>query len=106
MYVQLCRRRVQTCTLFYMPHCGKAMYNNLLWANWSPQNLSQVALIGNSFQSYMERSVMYNSIQSNTTTFYRTPHRVLREKAPFIFKLCVRGIRLYHYVIITNFNHR
>lgn len=58
MYVQLCRRRVQTYTLFYMPHCGQAMYNNLLWANWSPHNLSKVALIGNSFQSYMERSVM------------------------------------------------
>lgn len=57
VYMQLCQRRVQAHTLFYMPHCGRAMYNNLLWANWSPQDLSQLALIGNSFQSYMERSV-------------------------------------------------
>lgn len=38
-----------------MPHCGKAMYNNLLWANWSAERLPRVAIIGNSFTSYSER---------------------------------------------------
>ena len=52
---QRCQRQVQVHTLFYMPHCGRAMYNNLLWANWSPQHLSKVAVIGNSFHSYLER---------------------------------------------------
>ncbi|CAI8023273.1 SRR1-like protein [Geodia barretti] len=51
---ELCRRQVQTKTVFYMPHCGRAMYNNLIWANWSPEKLSQLALIGNSFQSYLD----------------------------------------------------
>ena len=52
---QLCRRRAEVPMLFYMPHCGRAMYNNLLWANWSPQLLAKMALIGNSFHSYIER---------------------------------------------------
>lgn len=52
---EACKRKVEDYTLFYMPHCGRAMYNNILWANWSPEQLSKVALIGNSFHSYLER---------------------------------------------------
>ncbi|XP_054501575.2 SRR1-like protein [Agelaius phoeniceus] len=42
-------------TLFYMVHCGKALYNNLLWSNWSPAALSKLVIIGNSFQGIEER---------------------------------------------------
>ncbi|XP_061585956.1 SRR1-like protein [Cololabis saira] len=44
-------------TLFYLMHCGKALYNNLLWKNWSAQSLSLVVIIGNSFTSMRERSI-------------------------------------------------
>ncbi|KAM9743629.1 SRR1-like protein isoform 1-T1 [Menidia menidia] len=44
-------------TLFYMMHCGKALYNNLLWRNWSAQSLSQVLIIGNTFSGMRERSI-------------------------------------------------
>ncbi|XP_072002977.1 SRR1-like protein isoform X1 [Engystomops pustulosus] len=44
-------------TLFYMPHCGKALYNNLLWRNWSCDALSQIMIIGNSFKGIEERLV-------------------------------------------------
>lgn len=43
-------------TLFYMVHCGKALYNNLLWSNWSPAALSKLVIIGNSFRGIEERS--------------------------------------------------
>ncbi|XP_066835489.1 SRR1-like protein isoform X3 [Anser cygnoides] len=42
-------------TLFYMVHCGKALYNNLLWRNWSPAALSDIVIIGNSFKGMEER---------------------------------------------------
>lgn len=42
-------------TVFYMPHCGTALYNNLLWSNWSADALSRVLIVGNSFRGLKER---------------------------------------------------
>uniref|UniRef100_A0A8C2WCG9 SRR1 domain containing n=1 Tax=Cyclopterus lumpus TaxID=8103 RepID=A0A8C2WCG9_CYCLU len=44
-------------TLFYLMHCGKALYNNLLWKNWSVQHLPLMRIIGNSFNGLMDRTV-------------------------------------------------
>ncbi|XP_061674447.1 SRR1-like protein isoform X1 [Syngnathoides biaculeatus] len=44
-------------TLFYLVHCGKALYNNLLWKNWDPKCLPLVAIIGNSFSGMRERMI-------------------------------------------------
>ncbi|KAG9354557.1 hypothetical protein JZ751_001270, partial [Albula glossodonta] len=49
------KRPVSRPTLFYLIHCGKALYNNLLWSNWSPQALSWLTIVGNSFSSIQER---------------------------------------------------
>ena len=46
-----CRREVKEDTLFYMIHCSWPMYNNLLWKNWSSDNLSKLIIIGNNFNS-------------------------------------------------------
>lgn len=43
------------CTVFYMPHCGTALYNNLLWSNWTPDALSSMLIIGNSFAGLQDR---------------------------------------------------
>ena len=37
-----------------MLHCGKPLYNSVLWANWGPA-LSNVVILGNRFTSYQER---------------------------------------------------
>uniref|UniRef100_A0A3Q2CV80 SRR1 domain containing n=1 Tax=Cyprinodon variegatus TaxID=28743 RepID=A0A3Q2CV80_CYPVA len=44
-------------TLFYLMHCGKALYNNLLWKNWSPRCLPLVTIIGNCFSGIRERTI-------------------------------------------------
>jgi hypothetical protein len=42
-------------TLFFMPHCGNAMYHNLVRANWSIRDLQQLIIIGNSFSAYSDK---------------------------------------------------
>ncbi|KAM4617090.1 SRR1-like protein [Polymixia lowei] len=42
-------------TLFYLMHCGKALYNNLLWKNWSREALPMLTIIGNSFSGIKDR---------------------------------------------------
>jgi len=42
---------MKTLNLFYMPHCSKGMYNNLLASNWSQHTLSTLVILGNSFQT-------------------------------------------------------
>ncbi|XP_015276770.1 PREDICTED: SRR1-like protein [Gekko japonicus] len=49
------KRPAEEPTLFYMVHCGKALYNNLLWSNWSAEALSQMVVVGNSFKGIEER---------------------------------------------------
>ncbi|KAJ2394258.1 sensitivity to red-light reduced protein [Coemansia sp. RSA 2559] len=48
------KRKATKRTLFYMPHCEIFLYENLLSANWTVENLSRIMLIGNSFQRYQD----------------------------------------------------
>ncbi|KAA0201763.1 hypothetical protein HAZT_HAZT005797 [Hyalella azteca] len=49
-----CLRAVNERTIFYMPHCCWAMYNNVLWANWTPKRLANVVFVGNNIQNKAE----------------------------------------------------
>ncbi|KAM9359951.1 SRR1-like protein [Symphorus nematophorus] len=51
------KRVVTKPTLFYLMHCGKALYNNLLWKNWSTQCLPLMIIIGNSFNGMRDRTI-------------------------------------------------
>ncbi|KAI8497628.1 hypothetical protein Bbelb_249340 [Branchiostoma belcheri] len=71
------KRRVDRKTLFYMPHCGKPLYNNLLWANWG-QQLRNVVILGNSLSNMalrcpnqeLEKAAFYiHSILDHTKEF-------------------------------------
>ena len=39
-------------TIFFMPHCPKALYNNVTWAHWSC--LESTAILGNSLVNHAE----------------------------------------------------
>lgn len=58
-------------TVFYMLHCGTALYNNLLWSNWSVDALSRMVIIGNSFRGLEERLLT----------------RILQKNYPYIAKI-------------------
>ncbi|XP_047417896.1 SRR1-like protein [Sciurus carolinensis] len=58
-------------TVFYMLHCGTALYNNLLWSNWSADALSKMVIIGNSFKGLEERLLT----------------RILQKNYPYIAKV-------------------
>lgn len=49
------KRLTKRPTIFYLMHCGKALYNNLLWRNWKRDTLPMVTIIGNSFSGIQER---------------------------------------------------
>lgn len=38
-------------TLFWMPHCPKELYATVLESNWNSSNLSNIVILGNSFES-------------------------------------------------------
>ena len=44
-----------TPTIFFMPHCPKGLYQNILWANWSAACLNRIVIIGNSFEGYADQ---------------------------------------------------
>lgn len=67
------KRVASAPVLLYMPHCGKALCNNLLWTNWSPSQLARLYIIGNSFS----RIVL------------DTPSRILTEEAGYLVKASV-----------------
>ncbi|KAG2524701.1 hypothetical protein JM16_004861 [Phytophthora kernoviae] len=48
------RRRVDHNTVFFMPHCGKGLYQNVLACNWGPA-VKKIIVIGNSFSAYGDR---------------------------------------------------
>jgi len=52
-----CKVKCQVPTFLFLPHCPKQLTNNLLYANWSPDGLTKLSLISNSFSSTVERGV-------------------------------------------------
>ena len=48
-----CRRKVERPTLFFMPHLPFYLFDNVLEANWNPDNLNKIIILGNTFSDCM-----------------------------------------------------
>lgn len=51
------KRQAHKPTFFYLMHCGKALYNNVLWKNWAKYYLTHIVIIGNSFCGMKDRTI-------------------------------------------------
>ena len=47
-------------TLFFMPHCPKWLYHNVLASNWSRESLRRVIIVGNSFTVYAQHDLVWD----------------------------------------------
>ncbi|TYZ59689.1 hypothetical protein PybrP1_002401 [[Pythium] brassicae (nom. inval.)] len=51
------KRAAVARTVFFMPHCGRTLYENVLASNWSAATLPDVVIVGNSFEAYSDRLI-------------------------------------------------
>jgi hypothetical protein len=51
------RRRIEEPTLFFMPFCGRQLYNNVLGSNWDETRLRHVCIVGNGFHSIISTAI-------------------------------------------------
>jgi hypothetical protein len=76
-----CMHQLESLTLFYMPHCGKALYNNLLYSNWSVNLLKKLIIFGNSFNTIKTHTL--NNVMNKYYTYINDSYLFINE-----IKLC------------------
>ncbi|KAJ2455482.1 hypothetical protein EV183_000814 [Coemansia sp. RSA 2336] len=98
------KRKVSKRTLFYMPHCEQFLYENVVAANWSAEQLPQVMLVGNHFSSY-QNSQTCQTFASNSPhikqvlehlTCVDFPHETFLglKHCPYAFSdMCIQYVR-------------
>ena len=76
-----CMHQLESLTMFYMPHCGKSLYNNLLYSNWSVNLLKKLIIFGNSFNTIKTQTL--NNVMNKYYTYINDSYLFLNE-----IKLC------------------
>lgn len=55
--------KIDTTTVFFLPHCPKQLTNNLLWSNWN-LNLKNCIIIANSFNNIVDDIPKHSLIEN------------------------------------------
>lgn len=50
------KRQVERPTILYMPHCDLELYENIIGANWSEENLRRIIFVANRFSDYADNN--------------------------------------------------
>jgi len=81
-------------TVFFMPHCPKGLYENVLWANWTQlqQNARAICMIGNSLASYVERAAVVSAKDSDPSSCIELVQPFLREQLLKVSKKDVQNM--------------
>lgn len=78
------KRSVDTVTLFYMPHCPKLLYENVLWSNgWPSERALIIAILGNSLERYANNGSLGET---------RAPTPCLELLAPLLEKVYIQPL--------------
>lgn len=98
-------------TLFYMPHCDASLFNNLLWANWSVEELRNIIIFGNSFKYIVNHQCVSERIArkrykylfeiSKNSNFHEN---VIRNNL-FIRNDCFNDLSIHYLVIQEHDSH-
>jgi hypothetical protein len=51
------KHAVQRPTILYMPHCDLKLYENIIGANWSEEQLARIIFVANRFSDYTDKYV-------------------------------------------------
>ncbi|KAG1891331.1 SRR1-domain-containing protein [Suillus subluteus] len=51
------KHEVERPTILYMPHCDLKLYENIIGANWSEEQLARIIFISNRFSDYTDKYV-------------------------------------------------
>lgn len=65
-----------------MPHCTEGLYCNLFYKNWNIENLANIILMGNSFDSYICRKVGRKDSLVDLVVPYLKEHPLDYQKDP------------------------
>ena len=60
---QVCHQSADGPTLFFMPHCERQVFEDLLAANWAPDKLPKVAILGETLGSKLRPPLSTLSVE-------------------------------------------
>ncbi|KAJ8320301.1 hypothetical protein KUTeg_001888 [Tegillarca granosa] len=86
-HLQEGKRKTEVNTLYHMLHCGKSLYNNLLWANLNPIHLHKMVIEPYVEETMLPDNFIYNDV-FNDTAVVTFPQRLLNAAPQELWDNC------------------